>query len=451
MKLSYLAGMAALAATLAMTAHAQAAGFDAEAASRAYLDLVQGPARVRSDAYFEGGYWLILWGALASVAVDALILRLRFAAHIRNRVRAITARPWLVTWLTGLGYVVVASLLYLPWRIYAGFVREKEYGLINQGFGAWLGETGISLLVSALMLSVLIVLVYAAILRWPRLWWVAGAGATTAVMAVTMLVAPVYIQPLFNTYSEMPAGPLRERIVAMAQAHGVPAEHIYVFDASRQSNRISANVSGLGPTIRISLNDNLLNRTSEAEVVAVMGHELGHYVMGHSWRITVGMGLLAGVMLWLAGKIALVLVARFGARCGVTGFADPASMPFLSIGITVVGLLATPVSNLLIRSNESAADRFGLEAAREPDGFARVSMRLAEYRKIEPGRLEEFLFHDHPSGATRVRMAMDWKRRHLAEMPHGDRAQWAPVLPDRAMTSPAIDNAAPTSASPVQR
>lgn len=393
-----------------------AAGFDIERATRLWLDTVDGPARARSDAYFEGGTWLILWGALITMAADALILRLRLSALLRDRAFAFTQRVWLRDWLTGAGYVAVAMSLLLPWQFYTGFLRERQYGLSNQSFADWLGDTAITVGVALAFLPLLVVFVYSAIRRFPRYWWLAGGVVYTGLMAGLMLVAPVFISPLFNTYAELPQGPLRDRIEAMAEAHGVPADHILVYDASRQTSRISANVSGLGPTIRISLNDNLLERTSEAEIMAVMAHELGHYVLGHSWRLSLGFGILASVALFFAGRIARRLVIRFGPRAGVNGLDDPASLPMLGIGIAVVSLLATPFENLLVRWNESDADAFGLEAAREPDGFARVSMRLAEYRKLEPSRLEEWLFFDHPSGATRVRMAMEWKARNMAQV-----------------------------------
>ena len=92
---------------------------------------------------------------------------------------------------------------------------------------------------------------------------------------------------------------------------------------------------------------------------------------------------------------------------------DPASLPVLAICLGVWMFLMTPATNSLIRWAESHADAFGLQSAKEPDGFARVAMRLSEYRKIEPGPVEEFLFFDHPSGATRVRMAMEWKAKNV--------------------------------------
>lgn len=397
------------------SALAAQAGFDVEAATRAYLDTLQGPARAKSDAYFEGGYWLILWGAMVSVLIDWALLRFGLAARFRNQAERIFKRPAGKVWLTALFYSLAGAAIALPWTIYTAFVRERQYGLMNQDFTAWAGDYGKSLAISLVIFPLLAMAVYAAIRRFPRNWWLLGTGIISAFLAFGMLIGPVYVSPLFNTYTELPAGPVRERIVAMAAANKVPAEHIYLFDASRQSDRISANVSGIGPTIRISLNDNLLKRTSEAETAAVMGHELGHYVMGHVWIGLAAFTALAALALFLISRLAPALIARYGPRWGVRDLADPASMPVISICVTLFGLLATPVTNTIIRHDESQADAFGLDAAKEPDGFAAVAMKLAQYRKIEPGPVEEFLFFDHPSGATRVRMSMQWKKDHVPD------------------------------------
>lgn len=388
-------------------------GFDVETATRAYLATLSGAARARSDAYFEGGYWITLWGALLGMAADFLLLRFRLSAAMRDLGERRFKRRAGVVWLTGLLYTLAGAILTLPWSIYTGFFRERHYGLMNQSFGGWAGEYLTSLAISLVFLPLAFMAIYAILRRAPRRWWIGGSAFSFVVLAVGIVLAPVYIAPLFNTYTELPAGPVRDRIVAMARAQNVPAEHIYRFDASRQSKRISANVSGLGPTIRISLNDNLLNRTSEPEIAAVMGHELGHYVLGHVWHSLLLITLIVSAGLFAVARVAPWLIARHGARWGVRDLADPASMPVFGLVLGAVFLAAQPLITNVIRMNESAADAFGLDAAREPDGFARVAMRLSEYRKIEPGPLEELLFYDHPSGATRVRMAMRWKARNV--------------------------------------
>jgi Zn-dependent protease with chaperone function len=394
-------------------------GFDPEAAARAYLDTLQGAARARSDAYFEGGYWLLLWNALVGIAAAWAMLRFGWSAAWRRWAERVTKRRWLQPALYALPWTVIGALIVLPWTVYTLWYREKQYDLMNQGLAAWFGEQAIQLGVSIVTSAILLAIVFAVIRRSPGRWWLWGTGAVTGLIALAILVALVFISPLFNDYKPMAAGPLRDQILAMARAHDVPADNVYVFDQSKQHKRISANVSGLGPTIRISLNDNLLGRSTPAEAKAVMGHELGHYVLGHVVQLIVGSGLIAGVGLFLLWWLSPRMLARWGARWGVRGTDDPAIAPLFSIVLAVYLLAMTPVLNTLIRFNESEADAFGLDAAREPDGFASIAMKLSEYRKIEPGKWEERLFFDHPSGRTRVRMAMEWKARHLGELPPG--------------------------------
>ena len=412
--LQLAAPLAAL-ALLVFPAAAQAASFDVETATRAWLDTLQGPARAKSDAYFEGGYWLILWGTLISVLVDGLLLRFALSARFRDLGERVFKGKAGVTWVTALCYSLAGTLLALPWSIYIHFVREQQYDLMNQTFGDWLfdlvKDAGIDLVIFPLVAMA----VYAVIRRFSKNWWMLATGVIAAFLAFGMLLGPVFISPLFNTYTELPAGPVRDRIVAMAQAKQIPSEHIYLFDASKQTKRISANVSGLGPTIRISLNDNLLNRSSEAEIAAVMGHEMGHYVLNHVLWSFLFLSLLAAAILFLVSRIAPGLIAKYGARWGIRDIGDPASLPVLGILIAVFSLLATPLTNTLVRVNESQADAFGLDTAKEPDGFASVAMKLSEYRKIEPSPIEEALFFDHPSGATRVRMSMQWKQDHVPD------------------------------------
>lgn len=390
-------------------------GFDVGAATRAYLATLQGPARAQSDAYFEGGYWLLLWGTLFSVMIDWLLLDFRLAHGFRRLGERVSHRPWIVTWITALYYFVAGAVLTLPWAIYTDFVREKQYSLLDQSFGAWLGEQALGLGISLIFGPLLVAAIYALIRRAPRTWWAWVTGLIGVFLLLGTVVAPVFVAPLFNTYTEMEPGPLRSKIEAVAAKYDIPADNIYVFDQSKQHKRISANVSGLGPTIRISLNDNLLERTSEAEVLAVMGHEMGHYKLRHVWWSVGIMLLLFGLGLFLISRIAPRLIARYGERWGVRDLADPASLPVLVMLLALFLFVVTPITNSLVRINESSADVFGLDAARQPDGFARVAMRLSEYRKIEPGPIEELLFFDHPSGATRVRMAMEWKAKNVAD------------------------------------
>ena len=396
-------------------------GFDVETATRAYLDTLQGAARAQSDAYFEGGYWLILLGALVSALVYWLMLHTGWSAAWSERSRRITHRGWLQPALYAVPFAVAGTLLTLPWTIYAVFVREKQYALMNLTFVQWLTEQAISLVVTIIATAIVFVIIFAVIRKAPRTWWLWGTGTAAALLVVAIMIAPVFIAPLFNQYTPMPPGALRDEILAMAREEAIPADDVYVFDQSRQTDRISANVSGIGPTVRIALNDNLLNRAEPPGVKAVMGHEMGHYVLGHLPRLVLYNSALTAATLFLLWWLSPRLLRRFGGRWGVHDVSDPAVAPLFAIVIVVVGLLTTPVANTIARTVEAEADAFGLDAAREPDGFAAIAMLLSEYRKIEPGEWEERFFYDHPSGHARVRMAMEWQARHLGELPPDQR------------------------------
>ncbi|MCP8892854.1 M48 family metallopeptidase [Sphingomonas faeni] len=392
---------------------AVAQGFDVGQATRAYLDLLHGPARAQSDAYFEGGYWLILWSTLVACVTYWAVLATGFSAQLRTWAEARTKRKVLATMLYALGLTLVTTIIMLPFSIYTGYVREAQYGLMSQSFALWSVDQLKALLLTLIVTPLAFAAIYAVIRRAPRLWWVWGAGMAWAFVLLASAVLPVLVAPLFFTMSELPAGPLRERIVAMAQAHNIPADHIYVADLSRQTKRISANVSGLGPTVQITLTDNLLSRTSPDEVASVMGHEMGHYVLGHVWRNAAWFAVLFLAMFFAVAKATPILIARHS-RWHVQSVSDVAAAPALLLVATIVMALATPFQSAIVRSAESEADAFGLDAAHQPDAFALIAIRLSEYRKLEPGPIEEFLFFDHPSGETRIRRAMQWKKDHVA-------------------------------------
>jgi STE24 endopeptidase len=402
--------------SLAQDGGASGRGYDVDAATRAYLATLDGAARARSDAYFEGGYWLLLWGFLVGVGVALAFLHFGWSSRLSAWTgRKSGGRPFLRATMWAAIYTVGAAALALPWTIYTDFIREHRYGLSTQSFGDWFGDWLIALVLGAVTMSLLIAGLLALVRRTGDRWWSIGGAATVAVAAFMLLIAPVAIQPLFNTYRPLQPGPLREAILAMARANGVPAGDVQVVDQSRQTTRISANVSGLGGTTRVALNDNLLAQASPAEVRAVMGHELGHYVLNHSWSLLGGFGLLILGAFLAVARIVPAMLRRWGPRWGIVDIVDPAAVPAAIVVLSAYFLLATPLTNTLIRIHEQEADVFGLNAARAPDGFAAIAMKLSAYRKLEPGPWEEMLFFDHPSGRTRIETAMRWKAEHLHE------------------------------------
>jgi STE24 endopeptidase len=387
--------------------------FDTQRAVNAYLATIHGEARAKSDAYFEGGYLLLVVDAIYTLVVCAILLWSRASAAMRNLAARVTRSKFWQVPIYAILFVVAFTVLTFPLTLYEGFFREHAYGLSNQNFLQWFGEFGIGFGLQLLFVALGLTAIYAAIRRTGRSWWVWGTGLTVLFMAIGLVIAPVFIAPLFNTYKSLPESSLRQHVLSLARANEIPATDVYLFDASRQTKRISANVSGFLGTTRISLNDNLLNRTTQSETEAVLGHEMGHYVLDHATRLLVLDGLLIFLGFAIASWAFRVLTGLFGGNWGVRDIEDPAGLPVLVAIGTVYLFLMTPIDNTISRTTEAQADIFGLNAARQPDGFATVTLKLSEYRKLDPTPFEEFMFYDHPSGRSRITMAMTWKAEHL--------------------------------------
>jgi STE24 endopeptidase len=387
--------------------------FDADAATEAYLALMPPAAVARSNAYFEGGYWLILWDFLYASGISLLLLNLRWSARMRDLAVRITRFQWLQPLLYGLQYIVVATILGFPLEYYENYVREHKYGMATQTLGPWMGDEFKSLLVSLVMGSIVMVVLFAIVRKLPKTWWIWGAVATMVLLTIMVAIGPVFIQPIFNTPKKLNDPTITAPILRMAHANGIPTNDVWEIDASRQTTRMSANVSGFGNTMRITLNDNLLKRGSPEEIQAVMGHEMGHYVMNHipkSLMFFLILTVLSFAYLFWGIKWAL---SRWGERWQISSASDPAVLPLVMLLGGILFFVLTPINNTFTRVQEKEADMFGLNAARQPDGFAQAAIHLGEYRKMRPGTIEEFVFFDHPSGYNRIHSAMVWKSQNL--------------------------------------
>jgi STE24 endopeptidase len=388
--------------------------FDVETATQAYLDLLSPQQRKSSDRYFEGGYWVQVWELLWSVGSCVLLLISGASRRMSQFSQRFSKARWISTPIYVALFVLAVFLLGLPLSIYTDFIREHQYGLSEQSFGGWMRDQLIMLGPSVLLAAVALTCIYAAVRRAGAHWWIWATGISYVFLMFVQLIAPVYLLPLLNDYKPLPDGPVKEAVLSLARANQVPTKHVEWFDASKQTTRISANVAGLLNTTRIALNDNLLNKTSLPEIKAVLGHEMGHYVLNHVWKGPILLALIFGAALWLLSISMDRALARWGGRLNLSDRADPAALPLALALLSVIFYLLGPIQNLVVRSYEAEADAFAINASREPYGWAMAAMRLSTYRKIRPGKIEEFLFYDHPSGYERVRAGMTWLKENQA-------------------------------------
>ena len=387
--------------------------FDANTATDAWLATMTASERANSNAYFEGTYWLILWDFLYTVGVIILLLETKFSAGLRDWTERLVRPKFLQRWLYWVGFVIASFVLSFPLTVYEGYFRERHYGLSNLSFGGWFGEELIGLALASVLGGLAFLVLVAVVKRCPDTWHVWGSLVGIVILTISIVIGPVFIAPLFNTYKPLENQRIKQSILSLARANGIPATDVYEVDASRQSKRVSANVSGFLGTERITLNDNLLARCSPQAVLATMGHEMGHYVLHHIYNALIFFTLVIGVLFWLLRRGMEGLLARWGPRWNLRGVSDVAALPVPVLILATFVFLFTPIGNSFTRAQEYEADLYGINAARQPDGEAEVDLLLGEYRKMDPSPLEEMIFFDHPSGRTRIYAAMRWKAENL--------------------------------------
>ncbi|RRN63234.1 M48 family peptidase [Caulobacter sp. 602-1] len=388
------------------------AQFDPAVATAAYLAQLPPEAHVKAQHYTQGGHWLLLWGFIVSVLAAWIIIRTGVLTKVEQGLERKKGRPFLASFVVAVVFVAFTWLLELPWSVYSNWWRQKQYGLTSQAFGGWLTENLMGTAISVVFTALFLALLYVLIRRARTLWWLWAGGLTAGFIIFGMLIAPIYVEPLFNKYTPAPPGAVRDEVVAMAKSVGVPSDKIFVYDGSKQSNAYTANVSGLGGSARVAMSDVMFKKGADiAEVRGVVGHEMGHYAHQHSLWITGVFSVLAVIAFFIVDRTFPWFARALNAK-GVTGVADPAGLPVLAVIMAVLGLIGGPITNTLVREVESDADRYSLVNFNEPDGLAKALVKTIEYRAATPSKLEEVLFYDHPAVGVRIRRAMDWKATH---------------------------------------
>ncbi|MEV4612082.1 M48 family metalloprotease [Kitasatospora sp. NPDC049258] len=305
--------------------------------------------------------------------------------------------------------VLLGQLVALPFGARVRVVRSR-YGLVTQGWGGWAVDAlrGLGL---TLLLGLPLAYGLYALTAWsPERWWLPAAGAAALLTVALSFLHPLLFEPLFNRFTPMERGPLRDALLALAERDGVPVGEVLVADASRRTTALNAYVSGFGATRRIVAYDTLLTSAEPREVELVVAHELGH--VKHR-------DVLTGTALGAVG--AAVAVAVLGlllswppllSAAGATDAADPRSLPLLAACAALIGAASGPLQCAVSRRIEARADRHALELTADPDRFIAMQRRLAvtNISDVDPPRLLELLFATHPSATRRIAAARAWQQ-----------------------------------------
>jgi STE24 endopeptidase len=359
----------------------------------------------------QGRYWLFGAGvALRLGVLLALVLTPASAALRGAAVRVAPAHPTLAVAVYVAFLVIAFELLVLPLGYYSGFLREHAFGLSTQTTGGWLLDRAKGLLLSLLLLVPAGTLLVTLWRKYPGRWvmpaWVLGALLTLVIVAL----APLVIDPLFNTIRPLQDAALRQRVLALAERAGVPVEQVYESDASRRTRKGNAYFTGIGATRRIVLWDTLVQQSAPDEVELVLAHEIGHWKGAHIWK-GLALSLVGlGIALWVGARVLEWAAHRPGLH--LAGPADAAGLPAFLLALYLLSLLSLPVQTGISRYFEREADHASLVLTRNPEAFIRAEVSLARSNlaDLRPPRPLVWLLYTHPPVMDRIRMAEEFTR-----------------------------------------
>jgi Zn-dependent protease with chaperone function len=354
--------------------------------------------------YYRSGNVLWILSQAWSLIVPLLILATGLSALLGR-----IANKWGKNWyFTIVAYLVlffaITQLLNLPLDFYSGYIREHEYGLSNQTFGRWLGNYGKGFLVALITAAVFIWVFYLLLKKSPRRWWFYSSLASSAILFIMMFIQPIWIDPLFNKFSPMKNKEMEGRILHLASRAGIENGRVFEVDKSQDTKMINAYVVGFGKTNRIVLWDTTIQQLTANQILFVMGHEMGHYVLHHIWWQLAYFAALSFAIFYLTYRSANFLMRRYQSRFGFVNLSNIASLPLLLLLIGFFLFLSNPLSNFVSRVMEHQADRFGLEITQnnQAAGEAFLILQQQNLANPRPGPIYKFWCSSHPSLGDRI-------------------------------------------------
>jgi STE24 endopeptidase len=382
------------------------------------------PATPEALRYYTSGNWLWVLDQVVGIVLLAVILFSGASARLRTWAQLI-GRKWFFTIAVYFAlFSIVTFIITLPLGYYVEFVRQHEYGLSNQTLQKWWTDSLTALGVSCVAGAVFLWVPYLLLRKSPRRWWLYTAAATIPFIVVANLVAPIWIAPLFNKFEPMHDKALEARILALADRAGIEGSRVFEVNKSIDTKTLNAYVAGIWQTKRIVLWDTIIARLDERELLFVMGHEMGHYVLAHVWQLVALSSLFVLVLLYAAYKTMGAIVARWGGRFGFSDIADVASLPLLLLVTSVFSLAIAPAQLALTRHLEHEADRFGLEITQtnHSAGTAFVKLQQEALANPWPGPLFTLWRASHPPLGERIVFSNEYHPwREGAPMRYADR------------------------------
>jgi Zn-dependent protease with chaperone function len=352
---------------------------------------VSGPVEVPEPTeaarrYARSGNWFWALDQVWDVLIPGLILFSGLSAKIRTMAKRI-GRNWLGTIVVYFAaFLVLSFVIDFPLSYVTGFARQHAYGLSNQSFGKWFGDELKALMVGLIAGSLILWIPYLLVKKSPRRWWLWTSVVAIPIAAFFLLVAPVVIDPLFNTFGPMKDKALEQQILSLAGRAGIEGARVFEVDKSADTNTVNAYVTGFGGSKRIVLWDTTIAKLEPNELLFVMGHEMGHYVLGHVVKSIGFAAILILATLYVSYRLQADLIRRFSDRFGFTDLSDIASLPLIIVLTGVLSFVLAPIANGYSRWQEHESDRFGLEITRDNHAAASAFVKLQQENLGMPRR-----------------------------------------------------------------
>jgi Zn-dependent protease with chaperone function len=358
----------------------------------------------KAARYYRSGnvLWFVnrFWGLL----IPALFLFTGFSAKIRNWAQQLGRKWFFVIGLYFVIFTVMNFIIDLPLAYYQGFVRQHAYDLSNQTFGKWFGDSLKELMVGLIMGVLFLWVPYLLLKKSPQRWWLYTSILAVPFLFFVMLISPIWIDPLFNKFGPMNDKVLEAKILTLAEQAGIEGSRVYEVNKSIDTKAVNAYVTGFMNTKRIVLWDTIIAKLKEKELLFVMGHEMGHYVLDHVIKGILFFSVLILLTLYAAYRVSGALINKFKDRWGFDQLSDIASLPLIILLVSVFSLVITPIALTFSRYQEHEADRFGLEITQTNHAAATAFVKLQQENlgNPRPGLLYKLWRSSHPTLGDRI-------------------------------------------------
>jgi len=343
---------------------------------------------------------IVIFKSVISFLLIIGFVYFHFSLMLENYIRIFSSNSYVLLIIFILITGFVGIILFSPLNYYKDFYLEHKFNLSNQTFGRWIFENFKGLVVS-LVIGIPILLGFYFILnRFGQFWWLPFAFLLFIISVVLARLVPVIILPLFYKITPLEDEELKGRITMLAEGAGIRVENVFKFNMSKNTKKANAAFTGLGKSKRILLGDTLLDNYNKDEIETVIAHELGHYKKKHILKNLI-IGTVASFgMLYIISILYSVSLQWFGFK----SIQEIAALPLLSVWAMLVGLIETPLSNILSRKFEYEADEYAVSATNKPEAFISTLNRLTDQNLADrnPHPFVEWFFYSHPSIENRI-------------------------------------------------